>query len=223
MSLIEQQNVTSVELFPSPLMSYFWENSEDLNDELAKVILSKEKRDEGILTTNVGGWHSRKDLQSWNEPCVQVLLTRIMCLGHEMHYRFSGSKENELFSGWTIQAWANINRRDNHNKFHNHVRNMNLWSGVYYVNMGVRDEDGVSEARIVFADQHQVIPKSGDGLVKRHYVVPKPGLMLLFPSSLGHRVENHLGSSERITVAFNLRNDTLTTINYNIENSKVKP
>lgn len=42
--------------------------------------------------------------------------------------------------------------------------------------------------------------------------------MLLFLSSLGHRVEPHYGTGDRITIAFNLKNDRFTTINYEIEN-----
>jgi hypothetical protein len=58
-------------------------------------------------------------------------------------------------------------------------------------------------------------------LAVRFAVQPEPGLMLLFPSSLAHRVETHEGSAERITVAFNLRHERFTTLNYEIEKKNV--
>ena len=217
---IESENLEFTELFPSPLMKYFWADSDDLNKELVKLILSKEKEHSGILTTNVGGWHSKKDFQNWDGDCVKTMLSRMLILGQEMLKRFTCCTDPELMSDWTIQAWANINRYGNSNKFHNHIRNLNLWSGVYYINTGTEETDDAAETQIVFADQHQVIPRKREEFRKRHYVKPKPGLMLLFPSSLGHRVEPHYGTGDRITIAFNLKNDKFTTINYDIEKSK---
>lgn len=216
----DSKHLELTELFPSPLLKYFWADSDNLNKELIKLIVSKEKENEGISTTNVGGWHSKKDFQNWDGECVKVLLSRMLLLGKEMFKRFTGCNQLEMFSDWTIQAWANSNQYGHYNKFHTHIRNLNLWSGVYYVSEGIEKTDNVSKARIVFADQHQVIPKESNEFRKRYFVEPKPGLMLLFPSSLGHRVEPHYGTGNRITVAFNLKNDKLTTINYDIEKSK---
>ncbi|MGI8640987.1 MAG: putative 2OG-Fe(II) oxygenase [Pyrinomonadaceae bacterium] len=217
---LDSKHLELTELFPSPLLKYFWANSDDLNRELIKLIVSKEKEHSGISTTNVGGWHSKKDFQNWDGECVKVLLSRMLLLGREMLERFTGCNESEMFSDWTIQAWANINQYGHYNKFHTHIRNLNLWSGVYYVSTGIEKTDNVSKARIVFADQHQVTPKDNDEFRKRYFIEPKPGLMLIFPSSLGHRVESHYGTGNRITIAFNLKNDKFTTINYDIEKSK---
>jgi uncharacterized protein (TIGR02466 family) len=191
-----------------------------LNKELAKLILSKEKEESGISTTNVGGWHSKKDFQNWDGECVKILISRMLALCQEMLKRFTGCTEPEMLSDWNVQAWANINRYGHYNKFHTHIRNLNLWSGVYYVSIGVEKTDDVAKARIIFADQHQVTPRAQDEFRKRYFVQPEPGLMLLFPSSLGHRVEPHHGKGDRITVAFNLKNSNFTTINYDIEKDK---
>jgi uncharacterized protein (TIGR02466 family) len=198
-------------------MKYLWADSDDLNKELVKLILLKEQEDGGILTTNVGGWHSKKDFHKWDGECVKILITRMLALGQEMLKRFTGCTEPEMLSDWTVQAWANINRYGHYNKFHAHIRNLNLWSGVYYVSTGVDEPNSVTKARIVFVDQHQVTPRERDELTKRYFIQPTPGLMLLFPSSLGHRVEPHYGKGDRITIAFNLKNSKFTTINYEIE------
>jgi uncharacterized protein (TIGR02466 family) len=215
--MLDLKHIELEELFPAPLLKYLWLDSDDLNEELVKLTLSKEQEDRGILTTNVGGWHSKKDFQKWNGECAKILISRMLTLGQEMLKRFTGCTEPDMLSDWTVQAWANINRHGHYNKFHTHIRNLNLWSGVYYVSLGVEETDRVAKARIIFVDQYRVVPLARDEFNKRHFVQPQPGLMLLFPSSLGHYVEPHYGKGDRITIAFNLKNSKFTTINYEVE------
>jgi uncharacterized protein (TIGR02466 family) len=207
-------------LFPMPLMKYLWADSEDLNNSLMQLILSKEMEDSGILTTNVGGWHSKKNFQSWNSESVRILLNRMLLLGTAMLEQVTDCTNPEMFADWTVQAWANINRFGHYNEFHHHIRNLNLWSGVYYVATGMEHVDIRSEARIVFQDQHRVIPRGRDEFGEKVCVEPEPGLMLLFPSALAHSVERHQGNGDRITVAFNLKNERFTTLNYEFEKAR---
>jgi len=219
--MITSKQFELTELFPSSLMKYLWLDSDWLNEELTRLILSKEKEHCGISTTNVGGWHSKKDFQTWEGECVKILLSRMMILGQEMVKKTYDSSDPDLLAGWTIQAWANINRQGHYNKFHTHIRNHSLWSGVYYVNTGILETDNVPPAGIIFADQHRVEPINRDEFRLRYSIKSQPGLMLLFPSSLGHRVEPHLGTGDRITIAFNLKNNRFSTINYDIEKNNV--
>ena len=204
-------------LFPIPLLEYLWPASERVNEELSRIILARREQDSGIITTNVGGWHSKKDLQTWGGVSIELLLGRMLRLGQEMVRRVIGCDEPSLLGGWTVEAWANINRRGDFNKQHHHIRNRNLWSGVYYVDVGVRHTDTSESARIVFADRNRVEVKNRREFNERYSVRPIPGLMLLFPSALGHQVEVHRGSAERITIAFNLKHDSFTTIKYEAE------
>lgn len=215
--MIDSNQIVLTELFPSTLLKYLWLDSKDLNKELNHLILLKEKEHRGVTTTNIGGWHSIKDFQTWDGECVKVLLSRMLILGQEMIKRFFDSSEPELLANWTVQAWANINRQGHSNKFHTHIRNLNLWSGVYYVSTGLKETDNVQPAKIIFADQHRVEPIKQKEFRLRYAIEPQPGLMLLFPSSLGHHVEHHLGTGDRITVAFNLKNNRFSTINYEME------
>jgi uncharacterized protein (TIGR02466 family) len=205
-----------IELFPSPLLRFYWADSGPLNKELKELILFKEGREAGINTTNVGGWHSKKELQTWEGHCILLLMSRIMATGAELTKRFFASENRNLLDGWTVEAWANVSRRGNYNKYHHHIRNNNLWSGVYYIDNGLTVEDTCSPAKIVFVDRHRPEPRGDDKFKCRFAVEPQPGLMLVFPSSLGHRVEPHLGSAERLTIAFNLKNANFTTVNYEI-------
>jgi uncharacterized protein (TIGR02466 family) len=214
--MLDLSNLELSELFPVPLLKYFWPDSDDLNTALIELILSKEREDPGISTSNVGGWHSKKDFQRWDAQCVHRLLGRIREVGAAMLERTTGSPKPDM-DLWTIQAWANINRLGNCNRFHNHLRNSNLWSGVYYLTTGIVETDKVPKAGILFADQHLAKPLHQDELSGSYCVQPEPGLMLLFPSSLAHKVECHQGSANRISVAFNLKNEQFTTINYELE------
>jgi uncharacterized protein (TIGR02466 family) len=218
--MLDFQCLEQVELFPSPLLKHFWDNSEELNRALTELILAKEKGDVGIATTNVGGWHSKKDFQRWDGKCVRVLLARIQSLCSVMINRCTFVSEPETLNDWTIQAWANINRYGDYNKFHHHIRNSNLLSGVYYVSAGVEQGQDVRTSRIIFSDRYEVAPKGREDSRRKYMIQPEPGLMLLFPSSLGHRVEPHRGPGERITIAFNMKSQNFTTINYEIEKNQ---
>lgn len=80
-----------VQLFPAPLLIVQWPDSCELNQALKELVLTRKGQDKGISTTNVGGWHSKKDLQEWNEPCVRALLERMLVLGHHMNLHYFGS------------------------------------------------------------------------------------------------------------------------------------
>jgi uncharacterized protein (TIGR02466 family) len=216
--VLDLKRLERTDLFPNTLIKYSWANSDDLNQDLIELILAKEKEDPGIFTTNVGGWHSKKDLQNWEGQCVQLLLDRIRSLGAAMLESLVGQTID--IEHWTVQAWANINRLENCNKFHHHVRNSNLLSGVYYVSTGIEVTDHAAPAGIMFVDQYRPTARDRKEWIDAHYVRPEPGLMLLFPSSLAHQVECHRGAGNRVSVAFNLKNGNFTTINYDLEESK---
>jgi uncharacterized protein (TIGR02466 family) len=216
MSIADLKGAQLTEVFPVPILQFYWDDSEWLNTELKELILVKEIQAEGISTTNVGGWHSQKDLHRWEGECVSILMSRILEMNQEFTRRVFNSSDKPLIDGWAVEAWANVNRRKDFNKYHHHIRNANLWSGVYYVDLGLKDEDHEQKAKIVFADRHRPEPLNHSECKLRFTIEPRAGLMLFFPSSLGHRVEPHQGSAARITIAFNLKNPGFTTINYQI-------
>jgi uncharacterized protein (TIGR02466 family) len=205
-------------IFPSPLTKYVWPDTDNFNRELVEVILTKEKQNPGLATTNVGGWHSEKNFQHWEEECATLLLNRITSLCAAMLERVIGWSTN--INDWNVQAWANINRLGDYNKFHHHIRNANLLSGVYYASTGIEATDRVQPAVITFVDQYRLCGLNKIRAVDTFDVRPEPGLMLVFPSSLTHRVQKHRGSGNRVSVAFNLANKNFTTINYKMKEYK---
>ena len=66
--------------FPTPIVAYRWPTSEALNDDLRRVVLAKERDDQGRRVSNVGGWHSQHDLITWDHDCVRTLVARMSTL-----------------------------------------------------------------------------------------------------------------------------------------------
>ena len=190
-----------------PVFCYLFKNHEQLNEALRSLILSKEQISKGVNASNVGGWHSQRDLAHWEDECIKTIMTFII-----ERVRMVSSQCGDVMNNrqkWRIIAWANVNRYGDYNKLHNHItypkeRNQSplvdekpipLWSGVYYVDLGICEKPS-QVGCIGFQESHS------DSL-KTVKIVPKRGLILLFPSSLNHEVMPYLGKSERISISFN--------------------
>lgn len=150
--------------------------SGDFHAELLEVILAHARNDAGIHVSNVGGWHSRPELHLWTEACVPPLLERIW----EAATRVTTEPMR-------MHAWANVTRSGGHHLAHRHGEAQ--WSGVYYVAAG---DDGAGGA-ITFAEGPDA-----------ETIVPRNGLLLLFPGTLLHSVSTYNGLTPRVSIAFNL-------------------
>jgi uncharacterized protein (TIGR02466 family) len=98
-------------------------------------------------------------------------------------------------------CWANINPPGAYHPFHNHPNN--YLSGVYYV--AVPDKG----PHLLLQDPRPVtiIPRTSKlGRVTANAAVAQAqaGRMLLFPSWVRHRVPSNEGTTDRISIAFNL-------------------
>jgi uncharacterized protein (TIGR02466 family) len=109
--------------------------------------------------------------------------------------------------------WANVNRSGHSNEVHSHPGA--YWSGVYYVDDGGIGADPALGGELEFLDPRGPLPVmnaphlgfAGPGGLSAgasERVVPKPGLLVLFPSWLMHQVRPYRGNATRISVAFNL-------------------
>lgn len=202
-----------VEFGASPVLKHFWPDSEELNAGLRDVILARMRKSQGVVDTNVGGWHSERDLATWTEPPVAALLARVRGVIGELVGRTVSNPTPEHLEKWTIEGWANVNRRGAFNKSHHHaggrVPSRNLWSGVYYVDDGGSGRDGRSRDGLTKFEDRSGVPKEvlrcSDPFERELTVVPQPGLLLFFPATLRHYVTPYAGESNRITIALNLK------------------
>ena len=203
------------EVFPSPTLRYQWPDSDKLNAELKALIIAKVQAKPGELRSIAGGMQSDRNVQDWPEPCVKQLLGRIDTMVRELVLRVVDNPRDEHLEGWKKEVWANINRNGNYNRSHDHTRDNNLWSGIYYVEPGF-GADGKPESaggRTQFEDSAGVpvaLGPTGEPALRDFSVQPRAGLMILFPGHLRHRVDPYLGQDARITVAFNLRHHAFT-------------
>ena len=199
------------ELFPTPFLMHQWPESEALDRELREVILAKaeEARGRSLWSgSNIGGWHSRKDLHIWPQPCIARLSERILALVREMVARCVPDPLPDHLENWALHAWANVSSRGAKNASHVHSHEkMTIWSGIYYVDSGT-DHPGDDAGGLTRFEDRSGVPReiirNPDPFARYFSVQPRPGLMALFPSTLWHRVEPFFGSGQRITVAFNL-------------------
>ena len=197
--------------FPTPIFRHCWPEDETtpVNEALKVEILSRRKKAPGTSLSNVGGWQSEPDLMNWRIPEVERLSQWInqafgMIMGRELG-------TTDFKSRCAVKGWANINEYGDYNR--THIHSNNHWSGVYYVEIGNPSPTVVMNGAIEFLDPRPAIGVydfPGITATGTWTLVPKPGLMLLFPSWLRHTVLPYLGERERITIAFNLRVDELS-------------
>jgi uncharacterized protein (TIGR02466 family) len=193
-------------LFSVPLLSHIWTDALPRNAELRARILAHAQSDAGDKVTNVGGWRSATghleflgDLRDW-------LLERMLAMVNEATRRVTAERGlAPVTPSWSFAAWANVSRGGDFHATHTHAGA--TWSGVYYVatgDSGAKDESG----RLRFID-----PSPGSAIFLPFLaravpeVRPRPGLMILFPSYVPHTVHPHRGAAERISIAFNFRNE----------------
>ena len=109
--------------------------------------------------------------------------------------------EVEQFPLMITGCWANINPPGSYHPTHNHPNN--YLSGVYYVAV---PETGT---HLILQDPRPVSIAPWTGKLNRitsnaGTVQPQPGRMVLFPSWLRHHVPSNDGTTERISISFNL-------------------
>lgn len=201
------------QLFANPVFRFFWPDHATLNAQLAAVVKERMRGDVGEVTSNRGGWHSKKDLQTWPDQCVQVFFERVHSAIEELVRRTVENPRLEHFENWRVQAWVNVNQRGAFNKPHHHEGFGTLWSSFYYVTSGRArpDEDVGGHTR--FQDRSRVpkeVVNQPDPFSREVDISPREGTLVVFPAGLYHYVEPYIGSGERITIAFNLKNPAYT-------------
>jgi uncharacterized protein (TIGR02466 family) len=193
-------------LFTTPLLTHTWEDSAELNALLRKHILEQEKNDAGVVNSNHGGWHSKSGQLEFCGDAGQRLVRHMYQFADEATKRVFAERGRQYQPiQWVLSAWVNVNRRGNFNRVHVHPGS--TWSGTYYVDAG--DPESSDPGALLYLSDP--CPGRGAIFLPTHLpssfkIVPKAGLMILFPSYVPHMVYPHYGNGERISIAFNLRN-----------------
>jgi uncharacterized protein (TIGR02466 family) len=207
-SAVLERRAELIEFGAVPILSYQWPDSEQLNARLQQVILAKMTASHGLVDTNVGGWHSDRDLPTWNDPAIATLLDRVRAMARELVAATVRDPMPAHLEGWKIEGWANVNRRGAYNKAHHHAGgrgNRNVWSGIYYV------AEGSAGSGLTGFEDRSGVPKeilrTPNPFERELRIEPRAGLMVFFPATLRHYVTPYEGDGDRITIALNLKHD----------------
>lgn len=197
-------------LFATPVAAVLLPDAEARNAELEEIIARRRHEHPSVGASNIGGWHSSRDFETWGGKRAEELLG----FAREVATRMTSDREGKPVNpDWVVESWANINEHGDSNSCHYHPGS--FWSGSYYVNDGGCAADPALGGEFEMFDprgpapmMHAPLLKFGgeDGLSagSAETIRPRPGLLFLFPSFLLHAVRPYRGNASRISVAFNL-------------------
>lgn len=196
--------------FPTPILIVEVPDAAILNAELSRVLLAREGTHPSETHSNLGGWQSSWDLESWGG----VGAIKLLAIARNVANRATVDREGrQVAIVWRANMWGNINRSGHGNEFHAHPGS--FWSGVYYV-----DDGGIADApslggelefmdprgpgAAMYAPQLAFAVAGGRSVGANETVRPKGGRMVMFPAWMLHQVRPYRGDATRISIAFNL-------------------
>lgn len=202
--------------FPTLIGRFQVAESETINAGLLRLALEHEAAETSRDYANVGGWHSAPDLLDWQGPEIAEL-RKWIAEGLNCMVRATGQLPEVQGrpaprGNFTISAWANISRRGNYHRMHNHP--FSAWSGVYYVTAVARPQAARSDKPdpnvlagvLELYDPRpftEMVDVPGAPYGQRVNIRPEPGLLVLFPSWLYHFVHPSNSDDQRVSIAFN--------------------
>jgi Flp pilus assembly protein TadD len=194
-----QRLVRVYELEPPP----GWQSIEQFNSALREVLHQRHLfRTHPLDQSLRNGSQTARSLIAERDPVIQALLAAfaapiadyVASLGTDPHHPISARNGGKA----TIKGCWSVELR--RNGFHiNHVHPQGWISSAYYV--AVPADVGDSSAKvgwIKFGEPGLPIP----GMNAEHFVQPRPGRLVLFPSYMWHGTNQILGDEIRLSVAF---------------------
>lgn len=192
-------------IFPTPIL--VWENAglPEFNQVLLKIAREKEKAHpaDHYGRSNKGGWHSTDDALQWDYPAIEALKKTISVAIREMVNSTKLVEANP--APVYMHGWFNVLRNGAFNRQHEH--HPASYSGVYYVQAGDYVDDERWDGAIQFIDPRVGITSAktpGNPFTHKVRVIPKDGMLLLFPGWLRHVVYPYTGKRDRVCIAFNI-------------------
>lgn len=186
--------------FSTPIWTEEIKNYKDSNEQIYDYIKNLQKKDsQGIVKSNVKGWHSKNFDLKEKEPqnFIKIISRQIESVITDMDWDIKNQKTK------ITNMWAIINKGGAANARHHHG-NSSL-SAAYYVRAPKNSGD------IVFYDprpapvySHPVSNKPNYLNAMQHSISPLEGLLVMFPGYLDHSVNENLSNEERIVISFNI-------------------
>ena len=186
--------------FETPIYHIDIPDSKEINKQLVRDILEWQTKDDGIICSNSGGWHSQTNMHELSK--FKTIYTQIKSVIKELSQHLG--IDLDAYKLITSGMWANVSNKYAYNKTHNHPGD--IWSCVYYVKSG---ENG---AKIWFIDpreQAHMVPipfkdsQQTSAFSPQVFYAPKEGTVVVFPSWLKHEVDSNLSDETRISISAN--------------------
>lgn len=209
---VRVQPATRMDLFPTPLFVWRWEEADARKAQLLDAIRSRRANSPGVVKTNRKGWHSETDLPAWPEPGIGELVrwaTRCVGDGSSSWRDAEAARPGSLPGPWRVSGWANVNPPGGHNVSHTHAQRNWHWSACYYVDLPDIARDDVGGALVLEERGTGLRPRGGEPYSRQHRYIPSEGELVVFPAWLYHRVEPHAGPRDRVSIAFNFHHPAL--------------
>jgi uncharacterized protein (TIGR02466 family) len=193
-------------LFPLPLALQVWPDAARYNPAIRSSILALEAQSQGESHSNVGGWHSpRGQLEFLGEPGEKLIEFVYAVVAEATRRVIEECGGHATALDFSLSGWANVSRNGAFNGVHTHPGS--TWSAVYYVDAGAPTSPHHSQLQLLAPDQGRQNTFLSPLLPDTFCINPSVGLVVLFPSYVGHAVLPHQGTGTRISIAMNLRRE----------------
>jgi uncharacterized protein (TIGR02466 family) len=193
--------------FPTLISRLQIPEADAMNRDLQALILAEEAEYPSLVRSNVGVWHSRPDFLNRRDPAISAFHAWLTWALRRMI-------DATAFDGTlSASAWATICRAESYHAPHFHPDS--AWSGVYYVDPGMRSPDQPLSGVLEFLDPRagvEAVTASADPYREPLRVRPQAGLLVIFRSWLYHWVHPCAGDMPRIAISFNTTHSAIAEL-----------
>ena len=186
-------------LFPVPLCSFELPDAAAINTALEAEIVARRGNEPGLRVSNRGGWHSARDLFERPEPAQRALCAALRSAVDEATRTLVPDAALATIEP-RYDGWINASRAGDYHSPHDHPGA--YWSGVYYVRTSERGGEIEFQSGRGGNPHADLMPAPMSWDWTR--IVPRAGVVLLFPGHLRHSVLPFEGDGERISISFNV-------------------
>jgi hypothetical protein len=201
--------MTRLNLFSTPVLVETLPDAQRVNEELKRIILAREAASRPSQRLTERGWESAWDLAQWGGAPVQRVLAFVRALIDPMTVDRAGEHQE---IAWRFTCRAHVNRQGHSTEFRTNPGA--FWSASYHVDDGgsganpqlggefeIQDPRGV--ATVMYAPYLTFAGEDGAALGEAQRLVPRAGVLIVYPSWLSHGVRPYLGAGERIWLTIN--------------------
>lgn len=186
-------------LFPVPLCSFELPDAVAFNSALEQEIAARRASEASLTVSNRGGWHSARNLFLRTEPAQHALGKALRETADEATRQLVPAAALADLDAH-CDGWINASRSGDYHSAHDHPGA--FWSGVYYVRTTACDGEIEFQSGCSGNSHSDLLPAPMSWDWTR--IVPRAGLVLLFPGHLRHAVLPFKADGERISISFNV-------------------